>query len=111
MKTVEVKMPENTVINENYVAEGHPPLQKKISAKKVVPLQEVKFPTKKFRMRSLLWVKPTGVAVASTSSLLAQVCSIVFKKCLFLRCGNGNLTISLDTTFCVYFYLSMTMYI
>lgn len=82
-------MPENTVINENYVAECHPPLQKKISAKKVVPLQEVKFPTKKFRMRSLLWVKPTGVAVTSTSSLLAQLFPTIIVNLAALSSGMG----------------------
>ena len=65
-------MPESTVINENYVS-NKPPLKKTNSNKNVVALAEVKFPTKKFRMRSLLWVKPTGVAVHSTSSFLAQV--------------------------------------
>lgn len=69
MKNVGIKMPESTVINENY----DPKLKKTNSNKNVVALPEVKFPTKKFRMRSLLWVKPTGVAVSSTSSLLAQV--------------------------------------
>ena len=64
----------NSVINENFANnEKPPPLPKKNSSKNVVALPEVKVPTKKFRMRSLLWVKPTGVAVHSTSSFLAQV--------------------------------------
>ena len=64
----------NSVINENFATtEKPPPLPKKTSSKNVVALPEVKVPTKKFRMRSLLWVKPTGVAVHSTSSFLAQV--------------------------------------
>ena len=67
-------MKEHSVINENYVANNQPPpLQKTSSSKNVVALPEVKVPTKKFRMRSLLWIKPTGVAVSSTSSFLAQV--------------------------------------
>ena len=64
-----------TVVNENYVGgdQQHRPVRKTNSTKNVVALPEVNFPTKKFRMRSLLWVKPTGVAVPSTSSLMAQV--------------------------------------
>ena len=80
MKTVGIKMPASTVINENYSSHpagiSHPELKKSNSTKNVVALPEVTIPTKKFRMRSLLWVKPTGVAVSSTSSLLAQVCTI-----------------------------------
>ena len=83
MKNVKIKMPESTtsttstttVVNENYVGgdQQHRPVRKTNSTKNVVALPEVNFPTKKFRMRSLLWVKPTGVAVPSTSSLMAQV--------------------------------------
>ena len=82
MKNVKIKMPESTtstttVVNENYVGgdQQHRPVRKTNSTKNVVALPEVNFPTKKFRMRSLLWVKPTGVAVPSTSSLMAQVSS------------------------------------
>jgi len=89
MKNIEIKMPETTVINENYVGDDHPPLQKKTSTKKVVALQEVKFPTKKFRMRSLLWIKPTGVAVASTSSLLAQLFPTIIVNLAALSSGMG----------------------
>ena len=75
MKNVGIKMPaeSTTIINENYVSKNPSPLKKANSNKNVVALPEVNFPTKKFRMRSLLWVKPTGVAESSTSSLLAQV--------------------------------------
>ena len=80
MKTDHKFIPTTTVINENYVSDNPPPLKKTNSAKNMIKnMPEVNFPTKKFRMRSLLWVKPTGVAVSSTSSLLAQV-SINFNR-------------------------------
>ena len=44
MKNVGIKMPESTVINENYVS-NKPPLKKTNSNKNVVALPEVKFPT------------------------------------------------------------------
>ena len=86
-------MPESTtstttVVNENYVGgdQQHRPVRKTNSTKNVVALPEVNFPTKKFRMRSLLWVKPTGVAVPSTSSLMAQVSSYRQLGTLFIVC-------------------------
>lgn len=76
-----------TVVNENYVS--HPQVKKTNSNKNVVALPEVKFPTKKFRMRSLLWVKPTGVAVSSTSSLLAQLFPTIIVNLAALSSGMG----------------------
>ena len=74
----------NSVINENFAtSEKPPPLPKKNSSKNVMALPEVKVPTKKFRMRSLLWVKPTGVAVHSTSSFLAQVKNKILMLIIF----------------------------
>jgi facilitated trehalose transporter len=79
----------NTATNENYVTSDHPPLQKTNSNKNLVRMPEVKFPTKKFRMRSLLWVKPTGVAVSSTSSLLAQLFPTIIVNLAALSSGMG----------------------
>ena len=41
--------------------------------KHVVHQNQKSFAVKKFRMRSLLWVKPTGQAETSTKSTIAQV--------------------------------------
>ena len=103
MKTVGIKVPTTTVINENYVSDNVPPLKKTNSAKNMVALPEVKFPTKKFRMRSLLWVKPTGVAVSSTSSLLAQVCMTFFKWSKFAQ--NALLGLIKMSSYCDDIYL------
>ena len=89
MKTVGIKMPTTAVINENYVSDNPAPLKKTNSVKNIVSQPEVKFPTKKFRMRSLLWVKPTGVAVSSTSSLLARV-SMMLSGANFVICDTGT---------------------
>lgn len=83
-------MKEHSVINENYAANDQPPpLQKTSSSKNVVALPEIKVPTKKFRMRSLLWVKPTGVAVSSTSSFLAQLFPTIIVNLAAMSSGMG----------------------
>ena len=45
--------------------------------KHVLHQNQKSFAVKKFRMRSLLWVKPQGQAESSTKSTIAQVCSQV----------------------------------
>ena len=52
----------------------HPALDRVPSSPKILKSPTINFPTKKLRMRSLLWVKPpAGNAVTSASSFLAQV--------------------------------------
>jgi len=89
MKTVGINLAESTVISENPNGDGNKTLRKTNSTKNVVALPEVKFPTKKFRMRSLLWVKPTGVAVSSSASLLAQLFPTIIVNLAALSSGMG----------------------
>ena len=50
------------------------PLERSASSPKISYQPTVTIPTKKLRMRSLLWIKPpSGHAVSTTSSFLAQV--------------------------------------
>ena len=50
------------------------PLERSASSPKISYQPSVTIPTKKLRMRSLLWIKPpSGHAVSTTSSFLAQV--------------------------------------
>ena len=59
---------------ENGGAKPKAPLERLPSSPKIFKQPTHNFPTKKLRMRSLLWVKPpAGNAVSSTTSFLAQV--------------------------------------
>lgn len=55
----------------------------------VIAKHEVPFPTKKFRMRSLLWVKPKGVAENSVASFLAQLFPTLIVNMAALSSGVG----------------------
>ncbi len=53
---------------------SHMMLRRSNSGRRIVSQKpSVNFPTKTLRMKSLLWMKPTGVAMSSCSSTMAQV--------------------------------------
>jgi len=71
----------------------HKPLERTQSAggsvPKVLTKHIINSPTKKLRMRSLLWVKPSGVAVSSKSSFLAQLFPTLIVNIAAISVGLG----------------------
>jgi len=67
----------------------HKPLERMPSAPKVLSKATVNFPTKKLRMRSLLWTKPSGIAVNSSSSFLAQLFPTLIVNIAAISVGLG----------------------
>jgi len=69
----------------------HKPLQRVASVPKDILTKpnRVNFPTKKLRMRSLLWVKPSGDAVSSKSSFLAQLFPTMIVNLAAISVGFG----------------------
>lgn len=68
----------------------HPALDRVPSTPKILKSPTINFPTKKLRMRSLLWVKPpAGNAVTSTSSFLAQLFPTLIVNIAAISVGLG----------------------
>lgn len=67
----------------------HKPLVRMQSAPKVLAKSDVNFPTKKLRMKSFLWVKPSGLAVSSKSSFFAQLFPTLIVNIAAISVGFG----------------------
>lgn len=68
----------------------HPALDRVPSSPKILKSPTINFPTKKLRMRSLLWVKPpAGNAVTSASSFLAQLFPTLIVNIAAISVGLG----------------------
>ena len=66
---------------------------RKSSGNIVTPKASLNFPTKTLRTKSLLWTKPTGVAITSLSSTVKQVRNL-FNSFFFLLIFNDFHTYS-----------------
>lgn len=75
---------------ENGGAKPKAPLERLPSSPKIFKQPTHNFPTKKLRMRSLLWVKPpAGNAVSSTTSFLAQLFPTLIVNIAAISVGLG----------------------